>query len=239
MKKTIKDMQMNNESLDKFIGIQQNQPNHTEKIGLNDFDEEDWTFKKANTKEFTHAIYNDYPARMIPQIARKLIELYYPKYDNSQDQKPILDPFAGSGTTCVEALLHNINAIVFDLNPLGFLIQKVRTSIIKPQFLKEKYQEIIALIKLNKNKVFNEYIPKIDNLTYWYNEIVIHQLTVIRYAIESVFKENDLKEPIYHDDKDFFYSALVKLHEIALIKEKVNIRHIVYRKVILNSLIKM
>ena len=38
---------------------------------------EEWDFKNANTKEFTHG-YHSYPAMMIPQIARKLITEFAP-----------------------------------------------------------------------------------------------------------------------------------------------------------------
>ena len=34
-----------------------------------------WSFKDADTKEFTHC-YHAYPAMMIPQVARALIEEY-------------------------------------------------------------------------------------------------------------------------------------------------------------------
>ena len=32
----------------------------------------EWDFKNVNTKEYTHG-YHNYPAMMIPQIARKLL----------------------------------------------------------------------------------------------------------------------------------------------------------------------
>lgn len=56
---------------------------------------EDWAFAKGDTGYLTHKIH-DYPARMIPQIAQRLIDRYSPA------QGKILDPFCGSGTTLVE-----------------------------------------------------------------------------------------------------------------------------------------
>ena len=35
----------------------------------------EWDFKNVNTKEYTHG-YHNYPAMMIPQIARKLLNEY-------------------------------------------------------------------------------------------------------------------------------------------------------------------
>ena len=36
----------------------------------------EWDFKNVNTKEYTHG-YHNYPAMMIPQIARKLLNEYH------------------------------------------------------------------------------------------------------------------------------------------------------------------
>ena len=35
--------------------------------------DESWDFRKANTKEFTHC-FHPYPAMMIPQVARRIID---------------------------------------------------------------------------------------------------------------------------------------------------------------------
>ena len=58
-----------------------------------------WDFTTANTKEYTHS-YHTYPAMMIPQIARRLIEDY-----KTADTQLIFDPYCGSGTSLVEAKL--------------------------------------------------------------------------------------------------------------------------------------
>jgi len=82
---------------------------------------EDWTFARADTTYLTHRLH-DYPARMIPQIAQRLIERYSPIRGN------ILDPFCGSGTTLIEARLAKRNAIGNDINPLAVLIAKVKST---------------------------------------------------------------------------------------------------------------
>ena len=38
-----------------------------------------WSFRDANTKEYTHC-YHIYPAMMIPQVARSLMEEYKPEF---------------------------------------------------------------------------------------------------------------------------------------------------------------
>ncbi len=160
---------------------------------LSNFNEDDWTFKTANTKELTHSIFNDYPARMIPQIARRLISLYYPKYRDPNKKKPILDPFAGSGTTCVEAMISDIESVAFDLNPLSQLITKVRTTIISYEKLRKNFLKFTKLLEKNQDKIYKQYFPDDPNLDYWYNEKVLQKLSVLCYVIDELFpKEDDL-----------------------------------------------
>ncbi len=83
--------------------------------------EDDWTFNGVSTRDLTHC-YHDYPARMIPQVARKLLELF------GKDAKILFDPYCGSGTSLVEANIRGIDAIGTDLNPLARLIAKTKTS---------------------------------------------------------------------------------------------------------------
>ena len=70
-----------------------------------------WDFRKSNTKEYTHCFHN-YPAMMIPQVARKLLERY------GVPGGWLLDPYCGTGTSMVEASLFGMNAIGCDINPL-------------------------------------------------------------------------------------------------------------------------
>jgi hypothetical protein len=62
----------------------------------------DWDFEGANTQKFTHGIH-PYPARMVPQIAYRLIKRYSKPYDI------VLDPFCGSGTVPTEARIMRSN----------------------------------------------------------------------------------------------------------------------------------
>ena len=176
-------------------------------LDLDGYSEDDWTFKIGNTKEFTHVIFNNYPSRMIPQLVRKLIRQYYPQYKKSTLRKPLLDPFAGSGTTCVEALLQNIDSIGFDLNPFAHLLQKTKTSIINPDTLKCFYSEIMRFFTIVKTSTFREYLPNGNNLEYWFDPRVLSQLTVLRHSIEEVTK---LLPDFPSVVKEFFMICLAK-----------------------------
>ena len=96
-----------------------------------------WTFRDSDTKEYTHS-YHAYPAMMIPQIARTLIEEYSPK----GELKTIFDPYMGSGTTLVEASIKGINSIGTDLNPLARMMSEVKTTHYDEDTIKNLFNEI-------------------------------------------------------------------------------------------------
>lgn len=87
-----------------------------------------WDFKSQNTRYLTHG-FHTYPAKMVPQIANKILNKF------GQNAKILFDPFCGSGTTLVEGKLKNINCIGFDLNPLALLIANVKTTRIEENIL--------------------------------------------------------------------------------------------------------
>lgn len=145
-----------------------------------------WSFKEANTKEFTHC-YHTYPAMMIPQIARTLIEEYKPK--GRLDL--ILDPYMGSGTTLVEASLAGINSIGTDLNPLARLMGKVKTTLYNNESILKQFREIqTELIFYTKDKVKERNFDRISNYSFWYNEDTLLKLSYLSQLIKKVKDED-------------------------------------------------
>ena len=80
----------------------------------------EWDFRGEDTKEYTHCLHI-YPAMMIPQIARRLIELYGTKGGL------LFDPYCGTGTSLVEARLYGMDAAGTDLNPTARMIAEAKT----------------------------------------------------------------------------------------------------------------
>ncbi|MEM0135342.1 MAG: DNA methyltransferase [Thermoplasmatales archaeon] len=107
-----------------------------------------------STTYASHGMYY-YPAKFIPQVVRWAIERYTSAGDS------IIDPFAGSGTVCVEALITGRNATCIDLTPmLKYLIDgKTYRSPLLEELL-DKAKKII--------KSETEYTPKWSKITYWY-----------------------------------------------------------------------
>ena len=85
------------------------------------YKDETWDFVKADTKEYTHCFHN-YPAMMIPQIARGLLNRY------GTPNGWVLDPYCGTGTSLVEASIFGMNGVGCDINPLVRLITTAKTT---------------------------------------------------------------------------------------------------------------
>jgi hypothetical protein len=77
----------------------------------------------APSKGFTHTFYR-YPARFSPEFARLAIRTFTKPGD------VILDPFMGSGTVLVEALVAGRHAIGSDISSLAHFITKVKTAVL-------------------------------------------------------------------------------------------------------------
>jgi tRNA G10 N-methylase Trm11 len=157
--------------------------------------EDDWTFNGASVRELTHC-YHDYPARMIPQIAGKLLDTFATNKDSV-----LFDPYCGTGTSLVEGFIRGFNVIGTDLNPLARLIAKTKTS--TPD-LKKLEKEIV---RLNKQAVTTcaygqgsnvstacdsgrvslvTEIKGITKLDFWFKKEVIEKLFALKNFIEEI-----------------------------------------------------
>lgn len=147
-----------------------------------------WNFKTANTKEFTHC-YHTYPAMMIPQVARTLIEQFAP-----QGRFELLfDPYMGSGTSLVEASLKGVNSIGTDINPLARLISKAKVSHFNIDQI-EKYLSEIQLLSFTyqPEKVINSDFSRVSNYSFWYSKEVLLKLSFLSQMIASFDIESQL-----------------------------------------------
>lgn len=147
-----------------------------------------WDFIGEDTKDFTH-IYHTYPAMMIPQIVRKLMNKYQTK-----NMELIFDPYMGSGTTLVEARLRGLNVIGTDLNPLARLIGKAKTNLVESIKLKNEIDNFKNLIYNLKTKMnYKKFIPEFSIRDNWFKEKTIIELGIIKMYIEQI-EEEELKD---------------------------------------------
>ena len=141
-----------------------------------------WDFRKSDTKEYTHCFHN-YPAMMIPQVARKLLERYGVRGGW------LLDPYCGTGTSLVEASMFGMNAVGCDINPLVRLIASAKTIPLPLHILDEHLAHLddaLMQARFTEDNPCAAQVPQIFNMDYWFSGRVVGYLSVIREYILSV-----------------------------------------------------
>lgn len=148
----------------------------------------DWTFKEISTSQYTHG-FHQYPARMHPEIATRLIEKY-----SANSKTVILDPFMGSGGVLVESMLHGNNSIGIDLNPFAVLLSKVKTTPLNPKKLEKTLADIQNITNTDyKNNITFQNTPEKLDLSFWYPKDPIKKLPILKNAINQI-KEKSIRE---------------------------------------------
>lgn len=149
-------------------------------------DSSDWTFNGASTREYTHC-FHDYPARMIPQIARKLLNMF-----SDKNMKNLFDPYCGTGSSLVEGFLYGLDVIGTDLNPLARLIAKAKTSILNIKILDRQLNDFLKTIQnFHHDITFSPpIIEGIKRLDFWFKPDVIEKLTFLKRYIDSIDDED-------------------------------------------------
>lgn len=134
-----------------------------------------WSFnglKPSDTGKWTHC-YHRYPAKFIPQLVETLIQEYI-----LSENAHINDPFMGSGTTVVTGISKGFRTSGTDINGIAYLMTKVKSTPIEPNYLDKKINQIILRISFLNNKgiLFTDdiipLIPEkhIERIDYWFDE---------------------------------------------------------------------
>lgn len=152
-------------------------------------EDKSWSYSdksRINRSYLTHNYYT-YPAKFIPQVASRLI------LENSNEGDIIIDPFMGSGTTIVEALLNNRIGIGCDINYVAFLVAKAKTTPINHKLLEEEILHIHNDLDYRMNGKYNYYlsrshrfIPNNDRIDYWFKKHQKEKLAIIFARISEV-----------------------------------------------------
>jgi DNA modification methylase len=155
--------------------------------------DESWSFRqlrRTQTSYLTHD-YHKYPAKFIPQLAKRLIR------ENSKPGDLICDPFMGSGTTLLEAILNSRRAYGSDIHPLSVLISKAKTTSIEPNYLKEQISSLLiginadlenkrSEVKIPQTVDLGSFIPDNKKIDYWFPEGQKRDLGIILSRINCI-----------------------------------------------------
>lgn len=158
---------------------------------------EDYVKKNLNeirpkSGKTAHGIY-PYSGRILPYIPLFLLSIKA----LCPPQGKVLDPFAGSGTILLESLInpyYKRDAIGIEINPIGRLISKVKTTPLNQDIVNQKKEQIIR--EFHTIPSHSLVIPKTQQYVFWYSEKGLEELTKLKICINNL--END-------DYKDFFW----------------------------------
>lgn len=134
----------------------------------------EWTFKNRRDLILTHDIHK-YPAMFIPEIVEKIINLYTEAGDT------VLDIFSGSGTTLLESMILGRKSIGIELNPLAFLISKVKTTPIDISAMETGKRDLKKLYYSKSYEKIN-----FDKIEFWFSPDSIQFLSDLFGSISQI-----------------------------------------------------
>ena len=128
------------------------------------------------TERYTHLIHT-YPAKLLTNIP------YY--FLKTEDLCPkngvVVDPFCGTGTVLLEALLSGRNALGADANPIAGLITKVKTRYLP----KAKLMSVLSAV-VKRAKSFRRKVEHSQAVASWYSPSSLRQLSNLQLAISEI-----------------------------------------------------
>jgi SAM-dependent methyltransferase len=136
----------------------------------------------------THG-FHAYPARMHPNLARVVLREFFVGPGSE-----VLDPFCGSGTVAVEALVGGWKALGSDLDPLALRIARVKTER-RGDKSRERFLARVRAVAAASERRVRERVDVRANLSAeersWYEVHVLKELAGLLEEIRAVSDERD------------------------------------------------
>ena len=128
-----------------------------------------------------------YPARMHPEIAKRIICKY------STNDTIVFDPFMGSGGVLLECILAGYDSIGLDINPFAVLLSKVKTTPINNDLAWIRNSILNQSIKdCDAGEYHSDLLPDMD-VGSWYGDDVARKLSTLKYHTFNV-KDADVRD---------------------------------------------
>ena len=142
-------------------------------------------FISKDQRLWTHGIHK-YPAKFFPELPRWIIQRY------SEVGETVLDPFMGSGTTNLEAMLLNRKSVGVDIDPFSRFLAQVKTTPLKVKALKS------ALLLMDKylraySSSTKAPLPVFPYRDSWFNPSALKELAYIKMGIEQLKVQQEIK----------------------------------------------
>jgi len=139
----------------------------------------------------THGLF-PYVAKFMPHYPNVFIRFLTKKGET------VLDPMCGSGTTLIESILLNRNALGIDMDPLARKICKVATTPIEDSRLKILERDFINYLDSLKGKVNAEgySLHWFPNYEIWFRKEILADVFFIRDEAKAYSSDEDLQDLI-------------------------------------------
>lgn len=136
----------------------------------------------------THGIHK-YPAKFFPELPRWLIKRYSNEYET------LLDPFAGSGTTNIEALLNKRHSVGIDVDPFSRYLAKVKTTPLNGDELKNSSHMLLEqIVDYDPSYLNDRDIPDFPYRDNWFNKEILLELAYIKRSVQELNVDQKIKD---------------------------------------------
>ena len=136
-------------------------------------------FISRDQRSYTHAIHK-YPAKFFPELPRWIIQRY------SEPGELVLDPFMGSGTTNLEAMLAGRPSVGVDIDPFSRFLAKAKTTPLDRQDLQGAAQRLAEIIDTYDASLDVDNIPDFPYRENWFQPYALHELGFLKGAITGL-----------------------------------------------------
>ncbi|HEX3856224.1 MAG TPA: DNA methyltransferase [Verrucomicrobiae bacterium] len=135
----------------------------------------------------THGLH-EYRGKFFPQMVRSFINIA-----NVPEGGLVADPFCGSGTTAVEAILAKRKVLGLDMNPLSVFMAKTKCDLLGVQCsrLEKAYLDVRAeLLAPQKRKRCNTWLSRLaevdrEYLQNWFDPVILGELDEIATCVNT------------------------------------------------------
>lgn len=129
-----------------------------------------------DTTTLTHGLHR-FPAKFIPQVpAWALAQV-------AERGATVVDPFAGSGTTLVEALRLDVRAVGFDIDPLARLIARAKTEPGSADALARVGGRVLEAASGARGGALRVPMAGVERFEHWFTREAWRKLQALREAI--------------------------------------------------------
>ena len=129
------------------------------------------------THGLTHGLHR-FPAKFVPHIPRWAL------HEFARPGDVVLDPFAGSGTTLVEALLHPVHAVGLDVDPLARLIAGAKVAAISGSRAREIGRALCAAWTQPAARVTAP-MPDVKRFEHWFRPETSAEIQALLDALDA------------------------------------------------------